>query len=384
MSARPAFDCGGSLNIAFVRNNRAISVRYDHTPIHQTVTQLFEFFKPPPSEVPAPVVEKLPRARKAKKRPASDGENSEEAPKKRRRSYRDAAAEDGEEGGAAPKKRQRKRKDATAEDGEGGEGGDAAPKKRQRKKKGATPDSPVMPPDFPGALPVGETARPTYGATASAGDNSYLDGLVGGGSSGVQTDIHANTILNVPPGEAARRREIANSLLTGANVDPKTLSTEQFNIFANQSPDLQKESLAMLAKYGAERLAIVHPSNREATNSPAPAQRTTPTAPVVPDASVVPAETPGPDAGKKRAGKKSGVAGEETPKKDVIVNCLRCRQKRKKVSRGTATHFVLLANPSIVPEREARLFSVYRSRRRVCLSAPKTVQGVEAKDCRRR
>lgn len=39
------------------------------------------------------------------------------------------------------------------------------------------------------------------------------------------------------------------------------------NIFANQSPELQKDSVAMLAKYGAERLQIIHPNNKDKTGS---------------------------------------------------------------------------------------------------------------------
>lgn len=66
--------------------------------------------------------------------------------------------------------------------------------------------------------------------------------------------------VNVAPEEANRRKEVAIKLLSSSGIDPETLSTDQFNIFANQSPDLQKESLALLVKYGAERLRIVHPT----------------------------------------------------------------------------------------------------------------------------
>jgi hypothetical protein len=57
-------------------------------------------------------------------------------------------------------------------------------------------------------------------------------------------------------------------MLSHAGVDPETLSPEQFNIFANQSPELQKESLNMLVKYGAERLRIVHPGSKEGSVQP--------------------------------------------------------------------------------------------------------------------
>jgi ATP-dependent DNA helicase 2 subunit 1 len=69
--------------------------------------------------------------------------------------------------------------------------------------------------------------------------------------------------VNVSAAEAARRREAATIMLSNAGVDPTTLSADQFGIFANQAPELQRESLNMLVKYGAERLRIVHPDNRE-------------------------------------------------------------------------------------------------------------------------
>lgn len=65
----------------------------------------------------------------------------------------------------------------------------------------------------------------------------------------------------------ARRRDLAMSLLIHAGVDPNTLSVDQFSIFSNQSPELQKDSLTMLAKYGAERLCIVQPNAQDSTSS---------------------------------------------------------------------------------------------------------------------
>lgn len=70
-------------------------------------------------------------------------------------------------------------------------------------------------------------------------------------------------IFNVSAEEAARRLHVARALLADAGVNPDTLSEAQMNIFANQSPDLQKDSVAMLAKYGAERLQIVEPNEKE-------------------------------------------------------------------------------------------------------------------------
>lgn len=77
-------------------------------------------------------------------------------------------------------------------------------------------------------------------------------------------------MLNLSPSEAARRSDEAKRKLSDGGIDPATLSQEQFDIFANQSPELQHESLAMLVKYGAERLRIVHPNKDDgASASPA-------------------------------------------------------------------------------------------------------------------
>ncbi|KAH8680971.1 hypothetical protein BX600DRAFT_8442 [Xylariales sp. PMI_506] len=75
--------------------------------------------------------------------------------------------------------------------------------------------------------------------------------------------------LNIPPAEATRRREVAAALLRSRDIEPSTLSEDQMNIFANQSPHLQGISLDMFAKYGAERLRIVHPEGKaqQATSS---------------------------------------------------------------------------------------------------------------------
>ncbi|EPE10156.1 fungal transcriptional regulatory protein [Ophiostoma piceae UAMH 11346] len=70
------------------------------------------------------------------------------------------------------------------------------------------------------------------------------------------------------------RKATAIKLLSDRSVDPGTLTHEQFCTFANQAPVLQKESLELLAHYGAERLAIVPASNNRSnsnTQSPTPA-----------------------------------------------------------------------------------------------------------------
>ncbi|KAK3353038.1 hypothetical protein B0T25DRAFT_623170 [Lasiosphaeria hispida] len=255
---RPAFDCRGSVRITFVESTRMISVKYDHTPMHKTVAQLLELMAPPPPEpVPVPPTapklpkEKAPRAPKAPKEPR---------PPKTPRSSKKRQAENG------------------APDGEGSQ-----PKKRRKKKDSAVPtaDGSVVPPEMPGALPVGDSSERQYyntqqpggaNGTESGGTNSYPESLVD--TAGADADarsesqgvlsanesVHSQSILNLPPGEAARRRDVAINLLSSGGIDPQSLSFEQFNIFANQFPELQQESLDMLAKYGAERLRIVHPS----------------------------------------------------------------------------------------------------------------------------
>ena len=143
-----------------------------------------------------------------------------------------------------------------------------------------------MPPDYPGAQPLNGELNPSYtngshapinGEQSSQAFNDYPQGLMEGDVSTnaaskpqqrtSQSATGATVPINVSPAEAARRKEVATALLTKNGVAPETLSPEQFNIFANQSPELQKESLNMLVKYGAERLRIVHPSNREGSAS---------------------------------------------------------------------------------------------------------------------
>lgn len=165
------------------------------------------------------------------------------------------------------------------------------PRKKKKKNDGAAqngppPDGPVMPPDYPGAQPFDGQAEPTYtngplpptnGEQNSQAFNDYPQALLEGDASlnsatkkqqtSAQATVTATLPINVSPAEAARRKEVATALLSSHGVAPETLSVDQFNIFSNQSPELQKDSLSMLVKYGAERLRIVHPSNREGSAS---------------------------------------------------------------------------------------------------------------------
>ncbi|KAI0146351.1 hypothetical protein GGR57DRAFT_478931 [Xylariaceae sp. FL1272] len=80
-----------------------------------------------------------------------------------------------------------------------------------------------------------------------------------------QSESTLSRPIHVSPAEAARRRLVAIELLTGQGIIPSSLSTEQFGIFAHQHPNLQSTSLDMFAKYGAERLRIVHADEKQDT-----------------------------------------------------------------------------------------------------------------------
>ncbi|KAI1209923.1 uncharacterized protein F4807DRAFT_78392 [Annulohypoxylon truncatum] len=74
-SSRPAFDCRGTLTIAFSKSARSVIVKYNHTPIHKTVQQLFELLAP---DLPPPPVNKgnasNQRTPKVKRPPPTEGE----------------------------------------------------------------------------------------------------------------------------------------------------------------------------------------------------------------------------------------------------------------------------------------------------------------------
>jgi len=201
--SRPAFDCRGMILVSFARREKMITVKYEHTPLHKTVSQLAEVFiiqEASPKKVPE-------RAQRAPRDP-----------------------------NATPKRKRAKKDSNAADEGDGEEGAEDEPKpKRKRKSR----------------------------AKSNGGDGAN-------GAAGTVEAIPApaaptgNFPIKLPPGEAARRKEVATKLLSSAGLDPATLSPEQFEIFANQSPELQRDSLAMFVQYGAERLRIVHPSNANA------------------------------------------------------------------------------------------------------------------------
>ncbi|KAF5716784.1 ATP-dependent DNA helicase 2 subunit 1 [Fusarium mundagurra] len=256
LHARPAFDCRGSITIAFNRGSRSITVKYDHTPLHKTVAELAAHFKPAPRQLGPGAQRLLEQQQKAK----------EKTPRKPRGEKKD--------------KKERKKRDSTvkAQDENGN------PRKRKKKNNGASQpadsvDGRMIPPDYPRAPAIDgqNQGGPSYmnGGEASSntgqqGFNDYPQGLMGDATTNGASSQQANGQMasvafpvNVSAAEAARRKEAATTMLSNAGVDPTTLSPEQFGIFANQAPELQRESLNMLVKYGAERLRIVHPGNKE-------------------------------------------------------------------------------------------------------------------------
>ncbi|OIW32086.1 hypothetical protein CONLIGDRAFT_678512 [Coniochaeta ligniaria NRRL 30616] len=348
---RPAFDCRGTLTVAFSKSEKAISVKYEHTNMHKTVGELLDLLAPPPVR-PQPIAiesrkslssKKTPRKTPKKRQAAEGTENGVETP--------------GEEG-VTPRPKKRKKSTQDGQDGE-----PSTQKKRSRKKKnddGAhiDPALDMLPPEMPGARPLGDSnERPLYNTQAqqsgTASGSAYPDGLVGGerfngseaqASAMVAGGVHAHSILNLPAGEAERRRETAIRLLTEANVDPQTLTPEQFSIFANQSPALQTDSLSMLVKYGAERLRIVLPENAH-NPSPSPAspnqdQVTEQTPPVDAQQSAEAAETP---KRKRRASRKKAEADDTSVADGTVVVTqteVASRQKKPrapKLSRGACT-----------------------------------------------
>lgn len=244
--ARPAFDCRGSVTIAFVKNSHKITIKLEHTPIHKTVAELAEIFKPVPQQARAVASNK----NKKKKSQAVNGEK-----------------------GSQPSKKKRKKADEPTADGQ-------APKPKK--------------------------SRPSRAKAKAAGNGAD------------------DAVLNLSPSEAARRSDEARRKLSDSGVDPDTLSQEQFDIFSNQSPELQTESLAMLVKYGAEKLRIVHPNKDDgASANPAAANGDS---------------AEGSKKKKKRPSSKSTTNPDGTPKEKRVKKtrgaCQGCRAKKLKCGKA--------------------------------------------------
>ncbi|KAI1329588.1 hypothetical protein F5Y16DRAFT_409078 [Xylariaceae sp. FL0255] len=275
--SRPAFDCRGILTIAFSRLSRAILVQYEHTPLHRTVAQLVEQLAP----IPVPT-----------RAPANGNTTGQRTPKAKR-----APPAEGEEG--SRKKKTPKAKRPTATDGDNGGGEDGTPnKKRTPKPKRPREGAPDSSRKRQKKAAATEADTSTVSNTQASDDQVQLQN--------VAEKITSTAFLNVPPAEAERRRQTAIDLLTEKGIDPATLSSEQFNIFANQAPNLQAASLDMLARYGAERLRIVHPDEKEQAGSTTATPTTTDVSPA--PATALTTETPTKTPRRKK--KKSDVATE--------------------------------------------------------------------------
>lgn len=184
-----------------------------------------------------------------------------------------------------------KRKNTAIAGGESGQGG--AKRKKARTDK-TMAEGPASKPRKP---------RPS--------ESKKTEGAVKTGA-----DAPDDAMLNLSPSEAARRRDEATRKLSENGIDPASLSQEQFDIFANQSPELQNESLTMLIKYGAERLRIVHPSKDNVPSSS-------------PDAANGSASY---GIGKKKKSRKKAFNEDGTPKiKKTRGGCQACRAKKTKV-----------------------------------------------------
>lgn len=238
-----------------------ITVKLDHTPFHKTVADLAELYKPRP---PPPAA----RAEVARRK---DGEG-----------------------------RKRKTRPAEGAEGEGGENEQGAKKKRKKKNP-----NPVDPDAQNQQVPKPKKPRKSR-AKKPKGPGAQAEG----------DDQPNNPLLNLSPSEAARRRDEAVRKLADNGIDASTLSTEQFDIFSNQSPDLQNESLAMLIKYGAERLRIVHPNKDNGSSGPTSEDGATPEG-----------------STKKKKSRKKGLNEDGTPKvKKTRGGCQACRAKKLKAS----------------------------------------------------
>lgn len=220
-------------------------MKYDHTPIHKTVAELSELFKPPPREL-GPGAQKLLQQKTPKKK----------TPKEKK----------------TPKtKTPRKKPEKRAQDEMSGT------RKRKKKKKDdsqATALVAVMSEvtDVAAAavLQLGQNSTLANGEQGTQGRNDNPQGLVGDSSknqlgtrAGTQLPLGITFPVYITQAEANRRRDAAMTMLSNAGVPPDSLSVEQFSTFSNQTPEFQKESLNMLVKYGAERLCIVHPSAKD-------------------------------------------------------------------------------------------------------------------------
>jgi len=272
--------------VSFLKGSRRIEVNYEHTPIHKTVGELWaEQRRPtPPPAANQPVNAKVPKPQKTPKAPKPP-----RPPK-------------------IPKEPKKRRAEGVAE-------GEPSLKRKRRKKDMAAKPQSVSPNGV--AVPQEMASDQNCSSEGSAADTNPHSDL-------------ASPLLNLSAEEAARRRDVAIDLLSGSNINPGSLSSEQFNIFANQSPELQQESLKMLVKYGADRLRIVHPNkNGSGTDQPVP--------PEWQSADIAGKSTDAPGSKPKRSRKKSGAAVAQldgAADSDIAAAAVTAATAKPKLTRG--------------------------------------------------
>ena len=294
-------------------------MKYEHSPMHKTVAELMELLVPPPAPIEVPLRQpKEPRPAKAPRTPKTPATGRKKRP-----------ADTGDE--------------TTPGDGS------TRPKKSRKKSNGQNlPVAPVavmMAPEPEASNPnsaVADSQLAQYHGDQNGGpirDGNHQAAPVSAPDSEADpttVGMHLHSIPTLSADEVKRRRDVALQMLSDAGIDPKTLTADQFGIFANQSPELQRESLAMLVQYGAERLRIVHPAKEASSDSSTPP-------PSQPEpASTVAAAQPT-ELGSNTTGTtgESAVMGTETTvstatevlegrKKDGL-SCQGCRDRRAKV-----------------------------------------------------
>src|SRR5690606_19364577 len=163
---------------------RSITVKYKHTPFHQTVAELYDRFAPPPPPIPPPTATATPKAAKSsRKHNFENGNGDGSTRKKPRKKSSVGAGADGQSPGGTDQP----------------DGTPQLKRKRQYKKKESVA----------AVGGAGQEGAPTQNENGS-------DGAARLGS-----------VVNVDAAEAVRRRERATELLTNAGVDPESLSPDQ-------------------------------------------------------------------------------------------------------------------------------------------------------------
>lgn len=205
-----------------------IKINYSHIPIHNTVGNLWQSWKP--VEAPAPAL--YPTPKRAPAKPKTAKPRTPRTPK------------------TAGTKRSRK----------SGPEDDGSSKRRSCKKKNTTLDTPLTLEENMASLAQEVQRLSSVDATTSQPNGRAISAI----APGTPTTAQAWGIAGISAAEAARRREVAAKLLSDNNIDASTLSAHQFSVLSNQAPELQKRSIEMLVKYGAESLRIVQPTTKNA------------------------------------------------------------------------------------------------------------------------